>query len=126
LPTLEITEAMVGPDRTPLALSYIASVMLWPRPLQDDERRRDEWMKAATASSIRDATDAVPTAKRVAEAGQWLNRYDLAREAMPMRILEQQSEQPFIHGCLAGELLFAAVEQYAERGFLKREISSAL
>ena len=117
MPVLEITNEMVGPHRTVLGLQYVQSVMLWP----SDEARRGEWMKAATAASVRDHINAVPAARRAADEANLISWFDLARAALPPAILEHWMEQPFVHGCQAGELLFAALQEYAERGALKLE-----
>jgi hypothetical protein len=116
MPILEITPEMVGPDRTSLALSYLASVMLWPA--NKDRACRDEWMRAITASFIRDAINDVPAARQAAEIAHFLSGYDLALAATPLGVLDGNAEQPFIYGCLAGELFFAAIDMYATRGVL--------
>jgi hypothetical protein len=119
MPLLEITPEMVGPSRTTPALSYIAGVMMWPAA--EDQGRRDEWMRATTAGFIRDAINDVPAAHRAADMGRLINGYDLALTAMPLSVLDQRAEQPFIYGCRAGELFFAAIEMYAGTGKLKLE-----
>jgi hypothetical protein len=37
MPLLDLTDEMIGPERTELTLDYIRSVMVWPN---DEERRR--------------------------------------------------------------------------------------
>jgi hypothetical protein len=119
MPILELTPGGVGPNRTQLALSYVGGVMLWPGA--EDQARRDEWMTAQTAGFIRNAVNDVPAARRAAEMARLINGYDLALAATPLGVLGKRAEQPSIHGCLAGELFFAAIEAYAADGRLKLE-----
>jgi len=115
---LEITPAMVGPDRTRLGLNYIENVMLWP----SDADQRNEATKTATAKFIQDAISAVPAARRAADAAEWLDWYALAADAFPLRHLQEQAKKPFVHGVIAGELLGTIVFEHLKTpGSIKLE-----
>jgi len=117
MPILEITPAMVGPDRTRLALNYIESMMLW----QDDEAQRAEAMRTGTATFIRDSISAVPAAQREVEASRWVDWYALLADAFPLKHIQEQAKKPFVHGLIAGEILAAAVLRYEIDGSIKLE-----
>jgi hypothetical protein len=117
MPILEITPEMIGPNRNRLGLNYIESVMLWP----DDKTKRDESIRTGTATFIRDAINAMPAVKRAAEAAEWLDWCGLLADAMPLRLIQEEAKKRYVHGCLAGELLGAAVGDHARGAFTKLE-----
>jgi hypothetical protein len=117
MPVLEITPEMVGPNRSWLGVQYVQSIMFYPH----DAARREEWMRGATANAIRSAINAVPAARRAADAAHFVNWFDVARAAQPQHILDKQAEYPIIHGVQAGELFLAACQEYAGHGRVKLE-----
>jgi hypothetical protein len=123
---LKITPEMVGRNRTVLSLAPISGMMLWPGTDVGDRARRAELMKATTALFIRDALNSVPTARSAAEMIGIVNGYDLARQAGNLGAIDRSTEQPFIHGCLAGLFFLMALEMHAKQGAIKLEYLKSL
>jgi hypothetical protein len=114
MPVLEITPEMIGPNRTRLALAYFDGIMLWPH----DQAQRAEAMKSSIATFIKTAIDAAVPPMNLMIERDW---YALAQEALPMRLVSDQSKTAFRHGVLAGELLAAAVNEHTASGSVKLE-----
>jgi len=102
MPLLEITPEMVGPQRSCLALDYIASVMLWPGP--EDAEARAEMMRTANAVHLRATVYSVPAANAVLPGVA-----DAMLDALPPRVIVERNATRYYHGVLAGEFLAAAV-----------------
>src|SRR5205085_3188576 len=108
---------MIGPNRTRLDLAYIEGIMLWP----DDEAQRAEAIKTGRATFIRDAINAVPSAKRDVVAAAWFDWADLLTDAFPLKHIQQKAKQPFVNGIIIGELLAATIAEHVNRGAVKLE-----
>lgn len=115
MPFMEITPEMIGPERTRLSLVYIETLMLWPH----DPDQRAEAMKTGTVSFIHDSIANVPSARRSVKDTEWFDWISLAADAMPLRIIHQQSQHHFVQGVIAGELLSAIVGDHASGQSIK-------
>jgi hypothetical protein len=109
VPILEITAEMFS---HPLTLAYLQAIMLWP----DDGAERDEWMQ-----SVRVGFLTQPSAIASIAPGELAELFTLAREAEPLRKLGPKAKRSYDKGFFAGELLAAAVQEFAARGTLKLE-----
>ncbi|MGA8760159.1 MAG: hypothetical protein WB611_28335 [Stellaceae bacterium] len=95
MPILEITAESLG---DPLTQAYVTAVMLWPK----DAKQRAEFMRSARAEfltrNVREVT-----------ADELDRLFEMAREAMPGRVLAPKIDAVFTRGFQAGELLATAV-----------------
>ncbi|WP_119461886.1 hypothetical protein [Rhodospirillaceae bacterium SYSU D60014] len=98
MPYLDLTPEMVGPQRTPLVLSYLENLMLWP----DDEQKRARAIEAGKGQFMLDNIKAWPAQ---ADALKLPIVADLFQEALakpPLAQVREDAETPHLHGMIAG------------------------
>lgn len=101
-PVLELTHAMVGPNRTDMTRAYLTSLMYWP----DDPAQQREVMKTAAALHLRATLGTVPAARDA--IADHVDMVSMALDALPPRKIRESAEQRYYQGCLAGEFLSEA------------------
>jgi hypothetical protein len=109
MPTLDLTPEMIGPERSRLVLSYIATVMLYP----DDEQKRKRAMDASVAANI---LVELPDAMGDQDALVLLGPTDLPAmlrilaNAPPLSEVQEETKPRIVHGAVAAMILLDALE----------------
>jgi hypothetical protein len=100
-PVLELTQAMVGPQRTELTVAYLQAAMQWP----DDPVGRRDVMKTAHALQMRETLRNVPAAREALA----LQAFEAGFEAKSSEEIRQAGGDRYYQGCLAGEFVLRAL-----------------
>ncbi len=101
MPTLELTEDMVGDDRSRLTLAYIESVMLWP----NDPLQRKLSLRVANAAQIRHRAarliEDCGSTEIVLDVDHFLTILDVLGNAPALSEMQEAGKEPFKRGVVA-------------------------
>jgi hypothetical protein len=97
-----VDNSLTHPSR--LDAAYLEATMLWPTDKDADKRTRDEALKTSTSEFGRSIWQILP-----AEVADQL--FALAADTFPPRAMKDLSNEPFLHGFIAGRILRLVVSR---------------
>jgi hypothetical protein len=94
MPVLELTPAMIGPERNRLTLSYIASIMLLPA---DTEKRECVMQSSWAANLIEVFQRSSNPSSILTEPADLIETMKFLADATPIKDVQQDTQQTYVH-----------------------------